>query len=126
MIKFILSLFLICFLIEVRAQVENTPKIKDEYFNFVNLAKVCERLQTKYGIQIDVAKDVPMDEKISYWFSNISAAKGIQQALKGTSLVSFTDDDGVIHILLKSAKLNLNDFKFAKKSPKNPEKEIFE
>jgi hypothetical protein len=90
----------------VQAQVENTPIIKDEYFNFVNLSKFCEKLQTKYGIQIDVAKDVPMDEKISYWFNNISAAKGVQLALKGTPMVSYTDDLGVIHILLKSAKLN--------------------
>ncbi len=125
MIKFILSLILICFLFEVRAQVENTPQIKDEYFNFVNLSKFCEKLQTKYGIQIDVAKDVPMDEKISYWFNGISAAKGIQQALKGTSLVSYTDDLGVIHVLLKSAKLNLNEFKFAKKSTKAPDKKNF-
>lgn len=121
----LLLLITLLFSAPIWAQNPSAKIINDEFFNFTDLKKICDLLKTKYGLQIDIAEGVSLNEKITYWFDHVPADKGFQEALKGTPLKSYMDDNGVIHILQKSQKLNLNDFKYAAKSNLKPEKENF-
>jgi len=117
-----ITLILFNFSFFLQAQNPNAKIIKDAYFNFVDLSKLCQELKVKYGVNIDIAPDVNQKEKITYWFDNVALDKGFQEALKGTPFKSYLDDSGVLHIILKTQKLNLNEFKFAKKSIETPKK----
>ncbi len=125
--KWVKILLLIPFIFALRVQAQEVIEqiIKDEYFNFTDLKKVTDLLQRKYAVKIDIAPGVSPQEKITYWFADISVDKGFQEALKGTPLKSYMDDAGVLHIILKTQKLNLNDFKYARKSVVGPQKKDF-
>lgn len=79
--------------------------IKDEFYNNTSLHEICQDLEKKTGLKVDANLTLIAKYRISYWFQNIKAEIGFKDALKGTDLKAYVDENSILHIVPKTQKV---------------------
>lgn len=103
--------FVVLFITNALAQNTGDVVIKDEFYNNITLNKVYDDLQKKYNFRMAYDVELLKNYRLTYWFVNVKIEDAIKASLKELderNLKYYVDNDEVIHIVLKSEKIDPN------------------